>query len=101
MTNISVGMGGYVATGSDRQSFTVHEVLDDGKTLKVSFDDRKNVAVWPEQDWVTISNNSEDSMFTIKLCNRGKKKGKYTSNGRVDGTTYYVGHRSNYCDPHF
>lgn len=101
MTNIKVGTGGYVSCGSDRMSFTVHEVLNGGKTLRVSYDLRRNLACYPDQNWFAEPNLNEEDMFNVHLCNRGSKKGTFTSNGKVSGSTYYVGHRSNYVDPHF
>lgn len=98
---LTVGNGGYTAINSDRNSFTIHEIIDGGKTLIVSYDYRQNNAVWPAQEWVTEPNTNPDSMFSIHLCNRGKKKGQYTSNGKVSGETFYIGNRLNNIDPSF
>jgi len=88
-----VGMGATMAVGSDRYAYTIVEVSESGKTVKIQGDITINEGdYFGTQKWVCTP-NLEGPIKTARLS----KSGYYL----VGGSFVFMGFRDHYQDPSF
>lgn len=98
-----IGLGITYSVGSDRHVGTIQKVSSDGKKFWFTDDKSTNIAVWPEQEWVHVSQptSDENQMTSVGKISSGNKKGQWSIGGLSRGTPVKLGVRNKNVDPSF